>query len=83
MNDATFVFHFLDFITVVETNTTVLDGVEMVVVGVLVESNEGIGLVSWMEDFAGAEVDLENGRTARDRAGNGHVSHDLLSGGAS
>ena len=46
----------------------------------LVEGDEGIGLVTGVEDFAGAEVDLENGGATRDRAGDGHVGHDLLGG---
>ena len=53
----------------------------MVVVGVLIEGDEGVGFVAGVEDFSGAEVDLENGWPAGDGARDGHVGHDVLGGG--
>lgn len=55
----------------------------MVVVGVLIESDEGIGFIAGMENFARAEVNLENGGAARNRRGDGHIGHHILGGGAS
>ena len=50
----------------------------MLVVAVLVEGHEKIGLVAGREHVAGAHADLEDGGAAGDRGGDGHVGHDLL-----
>ena len=52
MDDATLFFDFLDLIAVVETDATIFDGLQVVVIGVLVESNKGVGFVSWMKNIA-------------------------------
>ena len=82
MDDAALVLDLLDLVGIVKADPAVAQGVEMVVVGVLVKGHQGVGAVAGVEDLAGAKVDLEDGRTAGNGAGNRHVGHDFLGGGS-
>ena len=70
----------LNLLRIVEADATVLEGLQVAVVAVLVEGYQDVCLIPGMEDFPGAEVNLENGWAARDGGRNGHVGHDILSG---
>ncbi len=62
--DSPFVLEFLDLPVVVEADPAVLECGEVIVVAVLVESHQDVGLVPRMEDLTGTQMDLENGRPA-------------------
>ena len=72
----------LDVVGVVDADAAVAERADVVVVAVLVEGDQEVGLVAGGEDLARAEVDLEDGRAAGDGRRDGHVGHDLLGGAA-
>ena len=63
---------------IIQDDAALAQAVDMAVVGVLVERDEQIGLVTGAEDLAGPDAHLENGRSAGDGGGNGHEGHDFL-----
>ena len=50
----------------------------MILVAVLVKTEQHVRLVARAQNFAAADADLENGRPAGNRRGNRHERHDLL-----
>ena len=65
-------------IRVIKNDATLFERRQMPFVGVLVERQQHIRLVAGAEHLAGADADLEDGGTTRDRGGNGHKRHDFL-----
>ena len=63
---------------IVQDDAALAQAVDVAVVGVLVERDEQIGLVTGAEHFAGPNAHLEDGRSAGDGGGDGHESHDFL-----
>ena len=68
----------LDVVGIVKQDAALFQKVDVVLVTVLIKRDEEIGFVAGGENFARADADLENRRTAGDRGGNRHVSHDVL-----
>src|SRR5436190_7707601 len=68
----------LDVIGIVKKNAALFQKPDVVLVAVLVKRHEEIGFVAGRQDFASAHADLENGWTAGDGGGNGHVVLDFL-----
>ena len=83
VDDAALVFDLFYLIAVVEADAAVFERLEVVVVGVLIKGDQGVRFVPGVEDIAGAEVDLEDGRPSGNGGGDRHVGHHLLSGRAS
>src|SRR5437763_16867774 len=50
----------------------------MVLIAVLIKSDEKIGFITSGQHFARTDADLKNRRTTRDRRGDGHVRHDIV-----
>ena len=67
----------LNEIRVVNADAPIAQRTDMVVVTVLVEGDQKIGVVSRGENFARAQVHLENGWPSGDSRRNRHVGHDL------
>jgi hypothetical protein len=80
VDDIALVFQFLHLVAVVETDPAVAQCLEVVVVGILIEGDECIRLITGMQDFSRSEMHLENGRSAGNRGWDGHVGHHLLRG---
>jgi hypothetical protein len=67
-----------DVVGIVEYPAAFTQGLDVVVVAVLVEGDEPVGFIAGAEHLAAADVDLEDGRTAADGGRDGHVGHHVL-----
>ena len=72
----------LDLIGVVNADSAVTEGTDVVLVAVLVKGDEKVGIISRGKDFARSDVNLKDGWPTGDRRWDRHIGHDFL-GGAS
>ena len=68
----------LNVVTVVNQNTALAQVTDVVLVGVLVERQQHVGLIAGTENVPRAETNLKDGWAAGDGRGDGHHRHDLL-----
>ena len=68
----------LNVVAVVNQNTALAQVADVVLVGMLVERQQHIGLIAGTEDIPRAKANLKDGWTAGDGRGDGHHRHDLL-----
>ena len=69
----------LDVVGIVEQDAAVSQEADVVLVAVLVKRDEEVRFVARGKNLARPHADLENRRTARNRGGDRHVGHDVLS----
>ena len=65
-------------IRVVEDDAAELQRGNVLLVRMLIKTNQHVGFVTRAEDFAGADAHLENRGPAGDGGRNGHERHDFL-----
>ena len=58
--------------------SALFQGIDVVLVGMLIKGQQHIGFIAGAQDFARANPHLENRRPAGNRRGNGHEGHDFL-----
>src|SRR5581483_10237567 len=68
----------LHMVRIVKKNASLAQRGDVVFVGMLVEGEQNVRVVSCAQDFARANAHLEDGRTARNRGGNRHKGHHFL-----
>ena len=68
----------LNVVRIVEQHAAVAQETDVVLVTVLVKRDQKIGFVACRQHFTGTDAYLENGRTTRNRRGDGHVGHDVV-----
>ena len=50
----------LDFVRVIDADAAVAERMDVVIVAVLIERHQEVGIVPWREHFAGTDMNLEN-----------------------
>src|SRR5207302_1599119 len=68
----------LNVVRIVEQHAAVAQETDVVLVTVLVKRDQKIGFIACRQHFTGTDAYLENGRTTRNRRGDGHVGHDVV-----
>jgi|GEM_PF-6529459 len=82
MDDIALHFQLFNLVAVVKTDTSVAQGFQMIVVGILVERHQRICLVTGMEHLTRTQMNLVNTGPSGNRGRNRHVGHDVLCGGS-